>query len=102
MCCSNERVLVWAVQLSIKLACCAAFHVLLCPLLPLPLQVTPVDMGGNTILHVAVQRGKYDVIVRVSVRVCVRMCVRMHVCRRETADSKVLSRGIMPEEHTLN
>ena len=49
------------------------------------LQVTPVDMGGNTILHVAVQRGKYDVIVRVGVYVCafayacVRVTVYVHV-----------------------
>ena len=46
------------------------------------LQVTPVDMGGNTILHVAVQRGKYDVIVRVGVYVCAfaYVCVRACVC----------------------
>ena len=48
-----------------------AFSLICFHLAPVSLQVTPVDMGGNTILHVTVQRGKYDVVVRVSVHACV-------------------------------
>ena len=48
----------------IRLMCAALHHSS-----PVQLQVTPVDMGGNTILHVAVQRGKYEVVVRVSLYV---------------------------------
>ena len=37
-------------------------------------RIAPTDMGGNTILHVAVQQNRYDVIIRVSPSLLLPFC----------------------------